>query len=215
MMPLLFEDQLFEGQSLFEEQAIKRTIQIEDGKLTLWHPVFSPENAQTLFSSLESSLQWRQDKITIRGKRIPVPRTQAWYGDSESRYAYSGITLKPLEWTNALLEIKQEIETITDHHFNSVLANYYRDGNDGVSWHQDNEPELGYDPVIASLSLGETRQFQLRHTSKKHETVKLKLPHNSLLVMGGALQRQWFHQVPKTKKVVGPRINLTFRLINH
>jgi len=201
--------------SLFEEQAIKRTIHIEDGELNLWHPLFSQEKAQALFSIMEDSLKWRQDEITIRGKCIPVPRLQAWYGGSESHYAYSGISLQPLAWTSELREIKQTIESLTGHHFNSVLANYYRDGNDSVSWHQDNEPELGLDPVIASLSLGETRQFQLRHTSHKHETIKLNLPHNSLLVMAGALQRQWYHQVPKTKKAVEPRINLTFRLIKH
>ncbi len=201
--------------SLFEEQAIKRSIHINDGELDLWHPLFSQEAARELFSTLEKSLAWRQDEIVIRGKAIPVPRLQAWYGDSESHYAYSGITLQPLDWTNELHEIKQKIETITGHHFNSVLTNYYRDGNDSVAWHQDNEPELGIDPIIASLSLGETRQFQLRHAFHKHETIKLNLPHNSLLVMAGALQRQWYHQISKTKKAGGPRINLTFRLIKH
>jgi len=202
-------------QSLFEEPSIKQVIPIDDGELYLWHSLFSQHSASNLFSHLENSLKWSQDEITIRGRCVPVPRLQAWYGDSESHYAYSGITLQPLEWTKELLEIKQKIETITGYHFNSVLANYYRDGSDSVSWHQDNEPELGANPIIASLSLGETRQFQLRHTSHKHETIKLNLPHNSLLVMAGAIQKKWLHQVTKTKKAVGPRINLTFRLIKH
>ncbi len=199
--------------SLFEEQPYKKSISIADGELSLWHPLFSSTESHELFSRLTKSLNWQQDQVSMHGKLIPIPRLQSWYGDQESTYSYSGITLPPQAWTEELLQIKQQIETLTQQRFNSVLANYYRDGSDSVSWHRDNEPELGNDPVIASVSLGETRQFQLRHKSRKYETIKLNLPHNSLLLMAGSLQHHWYHQVPKTKKVVGPRINLTFRLI--
>jgi alkylated DNA repair dioxygenase AlkB len=169
--------------------------------------------ADTLFTQLTQTLNWKQDEMRIAGKVIPIPRLQAWYGDAESQYGYSGISLPPLSWTSELLEIKEKIESVTQCRFNSVLANYYRDGKDSVAWHQDNEPELGHNPVIASLSLGETRQFQLRHTTQKYPTIKLNLPHNALLLMSGDTQTNWYHQIPKTKKMVGPRINLTFRLI--
>ncbi len=201
--------------SLFEAQTVKSDIPIEDGTLCLWQPLLSSDESETLFAQLSSTLNWRQDEMMIAGKRTPIPRLQAWYGDAGSQYGYSGIALPPLSWTKALLQIKQTIETITQQRFNSVLANYYRNGQDSVSWHQDNEPELGQNPIIASLSLGETRQFQLRHTKGKYPTIKLNLPHNTLLLMSGSTQKNWQHQIPKTKKAVGPRINLTFRLIQN
>lgn len=199
--------------SLFDMHPMKNDIPIADGSLCLWHPLLPSPDAEALFNRLAQTLDWKQDTMTIAGKEIPIPRLQAWYGDANSQYSYSGILLKPLNWTKELLTIKETIETITQHHFNSVLANYYRDGQDSVAWHQDNEPELGENPVIASLSLGETRQFQLRHTDQRHPTLKLDLPHNALLLMSGETQKNWYHQIPKTKKAVGPRINLTFRLI--
>ena len=199
--------------SLFDTPPIKSDIPIEDGALCLWHPLLPSHEAETLYAQLTKTLNWKQDEMIIAGKRIAIPRLQAWYGDAESQYGYSGIALQPLSWTEELLAIKQTIETITQHRFNSVLVNHYRDGQDSVSWHQDNEPELGPNPIIASLSLGETRQFQLRHITKKYPTIKLDLPHNALLLMSGTTQQNWHHQVPKTKKAVGPRINLTFRLI--
>ena len=203
---------LLEG-SLFEAQPMKSDIPIEGGALSLWQPFLTPVDANTFLALLSRTLDWKQDEVTIAGKKIPIPRLQAWYGDTKSQYSYSGIPLSPLSWTPELLEIKQKIETVTQHRFNSVLANYYRDGNDSVAWHQDNEPELGENPVIASLSLGDTRQFQLRHITRKYPTIKLNLPHNALLLMSGETQKNWYHQIPKTKKTVGSRINLTFRLI--
>lgn len=207
-------DSIFSSEvSLFDSPPVRSELPIEDGTLSLWHPLLPSYEAETLFTQLTKTLNWKQDEMVIAGKSIPIPRLQAWYGDAGSQYGYSGITLPPLSWTAELLAIKKTIETITQHSFNSVLANYYRDGQDSVSWHQDNEPELGHNPVIASLSLGETRQFQLRHSTAKYPTIKLNLPHNALLLMSGSTQKNWHHQVPKTKKAVGPRINLTFRLI--
>ena len=207
-------DSIFPGEvSLFDSLPVRSEIPIEDGALSLWQPLLPSYEAESLFTQLTKTLNWKQDDMTIAGKRIPIPRLQAWYGDAGSHYGYSGITLPPLSWTEELLHIKQTIESITQRRFNSVLANYYRNGQDSVSWHQDNEPELGHNPVIASLSLGATRQFQLRHISGRHPTIKLNLPHNALLLMSGNTQQNWSHQIPKTKKAVGPRINLTFRLI--
>ncbi|WP_250657476.1 alpha-ketoglutarate-dependent dioxygenase AlkB family protein [Alkalimarinus coralli] len=207
MTASLFDD------ALLEAPADKRDLPIEEGQLALWYPLFTSSEADTLFTRLSETLAWTQDEMKIAGKVIPIPRLQAWYGDDNSHYGYSGISLPPINWTEELRYIKQKIEAITQQPYNSVLANYYRDGNDSVSWHQDNEPELGHNPVIASLSLGATRQFQLRHIARKHSTIKLNLPHNALLLMSGETQKNWQHQIPKTKKAVGPRINLTFRLI--
>jgi alkylated DNA repair dioxygenase AlkB len=146
------------------------------------------------------------------GKRINFPRLTAWYGDNDKPYSFSGITLNPLVWTKTLLEIKNRIEPKAGVCFNSVLLNLYRDGNDSISWHTDAEPELGKNPVIASVNFGETRNFQLRHIETK-EKIEIELVHGSLLIMQGELQHFWQHQVPKTSKKIKDRINLTFRVI--
>jgi alkylated DNA repair dioxygenase AlkB len=146
------------------------------------------------------------------GKRINFPRLTAWYGDNDKPYSFSGITLNPLSWTKTLSEIKNRIEPKAGVSFNSVLLNLYRDGNDSISWHTDAEPELGKNPVIASVNFGETRNFQLRHIETK-EKVEIELVHGSLLIMQGELQHFWQHQVPKTAKKIKDRINLTFRVI--
>ena len=150
------------------------------------------------------------------GQRIAVPRLTAWFGDPRATYSYSGITMTPEAWTPLLLELKSLVEPkALGTPFNSVLLNLYRDGNDSVSWHSDDEPELGTNPVIASVSLGQARTFRLKH--KRDDSippVEIELTHGSLLVMSGALQHFWKHQLPKRKsKSLGPRINLTFRRI--
>lgn len=159
-------------------------------------------------------LPWRQDDIVIAGRTIPIPRLQNWFGDSDMQYSYSGITLQPLPWTEELLEIRGRVESLCGSHFNSVLANYYRDGKDSVGWHSDDEQELGKQPIIASVSFGVTRVFELKHVrNRAHKTLRLSLHHGSALIMGGDTQRQWRHQIPKKKGVTLPRINLTFRNI--
>jgi len=165
-----------------------------------------------LFEILRSSINWRQDSITVYGKTHPQPRLTCWFGDRA--YSYSGITMHPDPWNPHLLKLKKKIEATTGHKFNSLLVNFYRDGSDHVSWHADDERELGPNPAIASLSFGETRRFQLRHRFKKDlETITLDLETGSLLLMSGSIQRHWVHRIAKTAKPLGGRINLTFREI--
>lgn len=180
----------------------------------LCHDFLTEESASHYFSIFKQELQWEQSMIQVYGRRVPIPRLNAWYGDPDAGYQYSGTRLEPRSWTANLLALKQRVEKLTKHRFNSVLANLYRDGKDGVAWHSDDERELGENPVIASVSLGAVRRFMLKHRYDREESgIELMLPHGSLLVMAGETQRYWLHQVPKTAKAVGPRINLTFRTI--
>ena len=167
-----------------------------------------------LLNELIRTTPWRQQEITIYGKSWPQPRLSAWYGDREATYRYSGISMDPLPWTNTLLDIKTAIETLTGQRFNSVLLNYYRDNQDSMGMHSDDERELGPEPVIASLSLGEERTFLLKHKSRKDlRTLKLPLPSGSLLLMKGLTQRHWKHGINKERTRCGTRVNLTFRTI--
>lgn len=200
--------------SLFSDSTPQsQTIAVEHGQLELVTGLFSPAEADSLFQQLTLSLQWRQEQIRIQGRVLPIPRLQAWYGDPGTGYGYSGIRLEPLPWPPELTRIRQRLEELTGQNFNSVLCNLYCHGQDSVSWHADNEEELGTNPIIASVSLGATRRFQLKPRRGGGDTLSLELPHNSLLIMAGALQHHWIHQVPKTRRPVGPRINLTFRQI--
>jgi alkylated DNA repair dioxygenase AlkB len=153
---------------------------------------------------------WSQQQITVYGKPCLQPRLSAWYGDLN--YSYSGITMEPLPWTQTLLQIKSRVETLLQQEFNSVLLNLYRDHNDSMGMHSDNERELGERPVIASLSLGEERTFLLKHKMRKDlKTIRLPLPPGSLLLMKGNTQTYWRHGIAKERHPCGPRINLTFR----
>jgi len=153
------------------------------------------------FKHLRSEIAWKHEKIHLFGRHILQPRLTAWYGDPGTTYVYSGLHNEPLAWTETLLEIKQQVEQHTTCNFNSVLLNLYRDGQDSMGWHQDNEPELGEQPCIASLSLGETRTFQMRHKfDKSLNKLDFVLSNGTLLIMSGSTQRYWQHQVPKTKK---------------
>ena len=170
--------------------------------------------ADAAFASLIAETPWRHDEIFVYGRKVLQPRLTAWYGDAGARYSYSGIELVPLPWTPLLVDLKARVEDAAGARFDSLLMNLYRDGRDSVSWHSDAEPELGRNPVIASLSFGATRRFQLRSrpplAPARHE---IALGHGDLLVMRGATQHEWAHQVPRTAVRVGPRINLTFRLV--
>jgi alkylated DNA repair dioxygenase AlkB len=161
-----------------------------------------------------TNIRWKQDALKLYGKSIPLPRLTAWYGDPGAAYSYSGIKSDPNPWNKGLLALKQRIEALVDGTFNSVLLNWYRDGRDSLSWHADDEKELGPDPVIASANFGATRDFQLRRNSDHDQVVTLPLAHGTLLVMRGALQRNWRHAVPKRTRVAGSRFNLTFRTIH-
>lgn len=186
---------------------------IENGlNLSLFKNVFGKSRSREIFEELSNSNIWDQPSINFSGKLVPIPRLTAWYGDSGKNYSYSGIKLDPLPWDLLMGEVKSRIEDETGHQFNSALLNFYRDGNDSVSWHQDDEPELGEDPIIASLSLGGTRTFKLKNI----ETGEIKnydLENDTILLMGSGIQREWQHSIPKTKKLVKPRINITFRNI--
>jgi alkylated DNA repair dioxygenase AlkB len=165
-------------------------------------------DALRLFEELMALTPWRQEVAMLMGRRVPIPRLTAWHG--AAGYVYSGIKMTPAPWSPPLLELKAVAEACAGQAFNSVLLNLYRDGRDSVSWHADNEPGLGRDPVIASVSLGAIRRFQMKHR-RRQSRVALDLPSGSCLVMAGATQHHWLHQVPKTSRPVGPRINLTFR----
>lgn len=200
--------------NLFDDLNKERTelYKIKDGEYIYIQNFFNKNKSNSFFQSLLKSIEWKQEEMNMYGRVVKFPRLTAWYGDNDKPYSFSGITLNPHEWNNDLLEIKKAIEPKCNVVFNSVLLNQYRDGNDSISWHTDAEKELGENPIIASVNFGATRKFQLRHKETK-EKIELELNHGSLLVMQGALQHHWQHQVPKTKKKVGNRINLTFRII--
>ncbi len=168
--------------------------------------------SEHFFKVLHDELAWRQETIRLFGKSILIPRKQAWYGDKEAHYKYSGLALIPLPWTDTLRTIKSDLESILPAPFNCVLANLYRDGQDSMGWHSDNEKQLGDKPIIASLSLGQERKFSIKHKISG-EKIDLILQSGSLLIMLGNLQEHWQHSIPKTKKIIDSRINLTFRTI--
>jgi alkylated DNA repair dioxygenase AlkB len=177
-----------------------------------YHTAFirQPE-ADTFLAGLWKEVDWRQEKITVFGRRVSQPRLIAWYGDPEAVYSYSGLQLRPRPWLPALQKLKYRIEDFTGQAFNSVLANAYRNGSDSMGWHRDDEKELGLEPAIASLSLGQERRFLVREKGQKSDAIVLE--HGSLLVMKGSSQRQYQHSLPKTRRSIGLRINLTFRMI--
>jgi alkylated DNA repair dioxygenase AlkB len=182
---------------------------LRDGGTRFYDESFlNSEVADALFAELRSATPWKQE--ISRGR--PFPRLTAWYADAGLSYRYSGVTHHAVEWTPALREIKNRVEQASGADFNSLLLNLYRDGKDSIGLHGDNEPELGTNPVVASVSLGAVRQFVLKHKKGK-EKLTIPLAHGSLLVMGGTCQHHWLHGVPKTEQPVGERINLTFRKI--
>ncbi|HEY9615288.1 MAG TPA: alpha-ketoglutarate-dependent dioxygenase AlkB [Microcoleaceae cyanobacterium] len=187
-------------------------LHLPDADILFYPALLAQTDSDRLLTELTQTIAWRQDRITIFGRSLLQPRLTAWYGDPGKSYTYSGLTLVPTPWTPTLLELKATVESVSNIHFNSVLLNLYRDGNDSMGWHSDDEPELGQNPVIGSLSLGGTRRFMLRHRSQKDWKYQLELTSGSFLLMQGTTQHYWQHQIPKTKRPVSPRINLTFRV---
>jgi alkylated DNA repair dioxygenase AlkB len=183
------------------------------GEAILLTDAISPEIASAYFSRLRKEIQWHQEPIRIFGKWIPQPRLTAFYGDPQKTYRYSGLTMKSLPWTACLLELRNLVQDLAEETFTSALLNLYRNGDDSMGWHRDNEPELGINPVIASLSFGATRSFRFRLKGKKSSEISIDLQNGSLLIMKGAIQTHWEHSLPKTKKPIGERINITFRKI--
>ncbi|MDH7943736.1 alpha-ketoglutarate-dependent dioxygenase AlkB [Pseudohongiella sp. SYSU M77423] len=197
---------------LFDE-GHSESLAIDDAEIFLWRHVDFGDDRQ-LLERLIRETNWRQDRITLWGKSYLQPRLLAWHGDAGAEYSYSGITLAPEQWSDLLLDIKSKVEALSGASFNSVLVNYYRDHRDSMGFHADDEPELGAQPVIASVSLGEERRFVLKHRHRKDiENVVLPLPSSSLLLMAGETQRNWKHGIPKETRPRGPRVNLTFRTI--
>ncbi len=192
-------------------------IQLEDAELELFAQFLTAEEADNLLQKLVELVDWQKETIRIAGVERLVPRLTAWYGDKGASYSYSGVMHHPVSWNQRLLALKSQVEQACGTEFNSALFNLYRDGKDSVAWHSDDEPELGVRPIIASLSLGASRSFQLKHKKHKHLRHKLTLTSGSLLVMRGDTQQCWIHQVPKEPAITEPRINITFRNIitNH
>jgi alkylated DNA repair dioxygenase AlkB len=194
--------------ALFEEQPTGPGL-----GLTLIRSAVGSAAADAAFAALRTKVTWQQDHLKMFGKIIPVPRLEAWVADEGLDYTYSGIHHDPDPWIGELVELRDLSSSHTGTRFNSVLCNLYRDGSDGVDWHADDEPEFGPMPVIASLSLGATRRFDLRRVDDHSIKVELELHHGDLVIMSGMTQTLWRHRVPKTKKPVGERINLTFRTV--
>jgi alkylated DNA repair dioxygenase AlkB len=184
-----------------------------DADVILFPAFFAVAEADGLFAALTDGIAWKQDTIKLYGRVMDQPRLTAWYGDAGRSYTYSGITMSPQPWTPELLQIRQQVETVAGVVFNSVLLNQYRDERDSVSWHSDDEPELGVNPVIASVSFGAARRFQFKHKADPEKRVAVDLTHGSLLLMRGPTQHFWKHQIPKSSRPHGPRINLTFRVV--
>ena len=198
---------------VFESSNIER-LPIADADVLLYHQIELGQSYDQLLYELIDNTTWRQEEITLFGKAHRQPRLSAWYGNRDSVYTYSGISLRPRPWNQTLLNLKAGVESQLGRSFNSVLLNYYRDQRDSMGMHSDDESELGKQPVIASLSLGEERILLLRHRYRKElGTFKLPLPSGSLLVMKGDTQSHWKHGIAKQNHPCGPRVNLTFRTI--
>lgn len=197
--------------ALFQEN-INENLLSRHGELNYLDGLLSLEESSSLFEDLLSNTPWKSDELFLFGKKYITKRKVALYGNEGLQYKYSKISKIALAWTPSLLKLKNQVEQITETRFNSCLLNLYHDGSEGMSWHSDNEKELGENPVIASVSLGAERKFSWKHKiSKEHRAMVLKT--GSLLIMKGEMQKYWVHSLPKTKKVLTPRINLSFRYI--
>lgn len=201
--------------SLFDDldAPVDKNVLPKDGEVLYYPGFLSREESDIMLSELLKKVKWKQEKIRMYGKMINIPRLTAWYGDADKQYTYSSIKMRPHVWTEVLLDIKKRIEEKAGVEFSSVLLNLYRNGDDAVAWHSDNERELGEEPVIASLSLGTSRAFRFRHIEDKKLIRSIELTHGSLLIMSGKTQEKWQHEVPKKKGIMLPRVNLTFRTI--
>ena len=197
--------------SLFQSEPIH--LNLPDAEIIYYPAFFDKKEADAIYNELVNTVPWQQDEITVFGKKHLQPRLTALYGNEGKPYSYSNIKMQPHPWNLLLQKLKTKIENVSDANFTTVLLNYYRDGKDSNGWHADNEKELRTNPVIASLSFGAERMFQLKHNLDKDLKKSIVLQHGSLLLMKGTTQHFWKHQIPKTAKPIGPRINGTFRII--
>jgi alkylated DNA repair dioxygenase AlkB len=197
--------------SLFDTDPV--FLNLPDAEVIYYPHFFDKEEADSIYTELISEIPWQQDDIRLFGKTHPQPRLTALFGNEGKPYSYSNIKMQPHPWNSLLQKIKSQVEHVSDTIFTTVLLNKYRDGKDSNGWHADNEKELGTNPIIASISFGAERTFQLKHNSDKDQKKSILLEHGSLLLMKGTTQHFWKHQIPKTAKPIGPRLNLTFRVI--
>jgi alkylated DNA repair dioxygenase AlkB len=203
--------------SLFDNEPdtpTRQTFALGDSEIQYVANAFTAREADRLFQSLLDAIPWRTATLTIAGQKRPLPRLQCWMADQGRSYSYSGLKLSPHPWNPDVLRIKARLEQLCEHSFNSVLLNYYRGGSDSVSWHADDETELGPNPIVASVSLGAERTLEFKPkfnlTTPKKQIV---LGSGSILIMGKTIQNNWLHQIPKISGTIDPRISLTFR--NH
>lgn len=189
------------------------TTELKDGEILYDRNFLSSVEASRYFKILRNETAWKQDQIKVFGKVYDQPRLTALYANNNFPYSYSNITMYPSPFSATLLEIKEKVEQQLKKEFTTCLLNLYRHGQDSNGWHADNEKELGKNPIIASVSLGAERMFHMKHRTDNSQKIKINLIHGSLLVMSGSTQHYWLHQIPKTKKHVEERINLTFRIL--
>ena len=185
---------------------------LANADVTYFPNVFSIAESNGYLQKLKNRIKWKQENIRLFGRQYPTPRLSCWIGDES--YRYSGLTHTPAPWPKELIPIRERVNKISDAYFNCVLLNLYRDGNDSMGCHADNEPELGINPIIASASFGASRRFRFKRQDKSQKTQTLVLESGSVLLMKGSTQKYWLHEIPKTKKIIGPRINLTFRRVS-
>lgn len=186
----------------------------KDGTVHYFGKILSATTADQYFDALLDTIEWKNDEAIIFGKKIITKRKVAWYGDVSFEYTYSNTTKTALPWTKTLLELKEIVETECGESFNSCLLNLYHTGDEGMAWHSDGEKDLKKDGTIASMSFGAERKFSFKH-KQTQEKIELMLEHGSLLLMKDTTQTHWLHRLPPTKKVTGPRVNLTFRIIEY
>ena len=184
----------------------------KDGEANYYGKVMTTSEANTYYNLLLKNINWKNDVALYHGRHIVTKRKVAWYGDQGFLYTYSNTTKQALPWTNELIDLKRKTELITNSQFNSCLLNLYHDGNEGMTWHSDDEKSMGKNTVIASLSFGAERKFSFKHR-RTRQTISLLLENGSLLVMRGNTQSNWLHSLPLSSKINHPRINLTFRTI--
>lgn len=188
---------------------------IPDGELHFNPQWLARAEADALMDALMDQVHWETHRIKLFGQEHDSPRLSCWIGDPGASYVYSRVRFEPRPWPPALAALRARVDEASGVAMNSVLANLYRSGQDAMGWHSDDEPELGARPVIASLSLGATRRFRFRHRRDHSKTFAIELPHGSLLLMSGDTQANWQHALPRTARTVAPRLNLTFRQIQH
>ncbi|MFN3776604.1 alpha-ketoglutarate-dependent dioxygenase AlkB family protein [Sphingomonas parapaucimobilis] len=199
---------------LFSVDQTFEMVPMPDADVSLMHGLSTPLPYDMMLETLMRDIEWRQESVRIYGKEMQQPRLVSWYGDSGKNYSYSGIRLTPLPWNKILNNIRKQVQDCTNETFNSVFLNLYRDHNDSMGFHSDNERELGDEPTIASVTFGATRTFILKHKTRADlPSFKIPLEAGSLLLMKGKTQRCWKHGIMKQSRPCGPRVNLTFRTI--